>query len=164
MKDINEYKKQHERYDIGHACQAAFYCGYFCARYEEQITAFNALSNRSVSVDSDGIRLNGATRQEVLDFLKIFGGKWNKTPSEYYKDKIDYTQAIETPFDSEYQTFSLQVSQAEPPPSCVIEEYEELVPAQVVKKKRMVCPKPALDDANSVAEITEVAPIEEVVA
>lgn len=156
MKTLEEYKQYYESYDVGHHSKEAFYTGYFIAKYEAQINEFHGMErSRSLTIDANGIELSGAKRQDVLDFLKIFGGKWNKTPNEFYKDTIDYTQNLELPFEERYYDFRLKASQAEPPPSCIIEEYEELVPAQVVKKKRMVCPKPTPDEATEVAEITE---------
>lgn len=156
MKTINDYRKEYTAYDVGYQMDKSFRAGYFCARFEKEINQFNELpdTNSYVTVDGEGVHLNRGSRADVLGFIKIFGGRWNKTPNKYNPEKIDYRQEVETPFTTEHSKFLIEASQAEPPPSCVIEEYEELVPERMVKKKRMVCPKLDGDEAEQLVEIT----------
>jgi len=131
--------------------EQAFDTGFAMGYFAKQIQQFEEESNCDKLSCSSGINLQGATRDELMLFLKIFGGKWNKEVNSYYPDKIDYSQNIQHPFIPD-SVVTIQATQAEPPPSCKIVEVEELVPASIRKVRKMVCPEPTKDEAPEVIE------------
>lgn len=118
----------------------AWMVGYLSCKYRAQIEQFDAeVIGRHLYIDNGGISINGATREQLLKFLKIFGGDWDKNINDYYKDKMDYVQKI----DDGVCEYMLEATQVEPPAACqIVEEMveEPAQPARVVLKKRIVCP------------------------
>jgi hypothetical protein len=110
----------------------------------------------------NGIDCRPSSREECIQQLQAFGGKWDKEPEEYYKDKIRYSRSIEHNLGSAFNLF-IVISQAPPPASCRIEEVEELVPASVRKVKKMVCSKvqPSDEPVEIVEPVTEESTINE---
>lgn len=138
----------------------ALLTGVVLERYKTQIAAFHEkFPDRTLNIDETEITLQSSSREETVHFLKCFGGTWKKSLEEYQKDAIRYDQELAPiqPNVSSYYNFKLSIRSAAPPPSCKIEEYEEEVPAQVVKKRRIVCPKGELEVRDIDDEIIEPA-------
>jgi hypothetical protein len=72
------------------------------------------------------------SHDRVIEVIKAFGGKWEKSISARSGDRIDYR----TVFDG----FAVRCYAGEPPPACKIVEVEEYVPASVQKVRKLVCP------------------------
>ena len=133
-------------YDMGWNIRNAFNEGVILGLYHKQIEQFaNENNGREVSIRGNEIELNKATRIELLSFIRIFGGTWKKQVEDYQKDKIRYSQEVENPFYEDGK-IELKATEAEPPPTCVIEEVEELVPASVRKVRKMRCTPPEVDE------------------
>lgn len=81
-----------------------------------------------------GIDFDHLPHKDVIRVIRAFGGKWKKTP-------VDHTRIT---YETEVDGLTVRCWQGEPPPNCKIVEYEELVPeriipAMVIKKKKLVC-------------------------
>jgi hypothetical protein len=135
--------------------EQAFDTGFAMGFFAKQIQQFEEESNCNKLSCSSGINLRGATRDELMLFLKIFGGKWNKEVNTYYPDKIDYHQTIPHPFIVN-DFITIKATMAEPPPSCKIVEVEEMVPGSIRKVRKMVCPEPTKDEAPEVVKEVKV--------
>lgn len=151
-------------HNVGYLYSYGFRTGVVFAIYHAQITQFlEQFPDANLDIDGSDITLNGGERDQLLVFLKLFGGKWSKQADEYHKDKIQYMQEIPIPFLESYLIVIVAKEQA-PPPSCQIIEVEELVPASVRKIRKLKCPTPqeaATDDeAGLVVEPPPQAPTE----
>lgn len=85
------------------------------------------------------IDFDNLTHSQVVQVVRAFGGKWDKTVADSDKSRVDY-QTREP-----VSGVTIRCWQGEPPPSCKIVEVEEeipatVVPARKVKVKKMVCP------------------------
>lgn len=88
------------------------------------------------------VDINNPTREQSVEVIKALGvGKWQKSAS-FVAGKIDYVNTTFLP-DTNIRLWS-----SEPPPSCKLVEYDELIPETVIpahteKKFKMVCgPEP----------------------
>jgi hypothetical protein len=75
---------------------------------------------------------NNPGRELTVAALQLFGGKWTKEPCGY--STINYIQQIDG--------FTLRLYGASPPPSCRLEEVEEIIPAQPERREKrlkLVC-------------------------
>ena len=151
MKNIKTIRENKTKQNINWELNNAFISGWLCAKFEQEIQQIPDDCN--IALAYDGITIYPTTRENCVTVLQIFGGKWNKEVEEYYKDKIKYSRSIENIFENDMK---IVISQAPPPPSCRIEEVEELVPASVRKVKKMVCSKvEPNDEPVEVAETSE---------
>lgn len=146
--NIKELYEQRTHGDISFELTGSFTAGWLIAKFEEQL---NQLPKAKVDIGSYGIQCYPKTREECVKMLQLFGGRWTKTPDEFYKDKIRYSQKINNPFDQDWE---LVLAEAQPPASCQIIEVEELVPASIRKVKKMVCPTGTKDDEENVTEVS----------
>ena len=131
-----EYINQSQDFNFGYMLREQRLTGALLKRFEIQIDAFSDLfPDKELTVDAYSITLNHPEREEMLAFIKCFGGDWEKTVAEYDNTKINYEQKID-------DRTSLKVCYCAPPPSCKIVEEEVEVPAQEARKemrKRIVC-------------------------
>lgn len=133
----------------------AFMEGLIIGVFKNEIAAFEAqCPDKRIEIDGRKLYIEGATREELMVFIKIFGGTWKKEVEGYAPDKIRYSREIENPYYPNYR-FKLEASDCPPPPSCVIEEVEELVPASVRKVRKMRCTPPEADDVPVETQPTE---------
>lgn len=78
---------------------------------------------------------------QVIQVLKAFGGKWDKTLNG--GDRVDYRQQVDG--------VDVRCYRGEPPPNCQIIETTEIVPAQpetTRKVRKLVC-KEVIDASQS---------------
>jgi len=142
-------KSEYSEADYGYRLSSAFKAGFFAAIHRESIQQFHAVYPEMVlNIDGNGISFCGGDREQVLAFLKAFGGDWEKAPEDYYPDKIKYTRKIQC--DELEMEYTIEAGQAPPPPSCRIEETEEFVPASVRKVRKIVCPKTVNENPETV--------------
>ena len=144
--DIQDTYKNVIEHNVDYECKRAFVTGWLLAKFEEQL---KQLPDARIDFNNYGIECRPKTREEAVLMLQIFGGRWTKELNEHYKDKINYKQVINNPFDEDW---TLEVNEAPPPASCRIEEVEELVPASVRKVRKMVCPTGTNDEVENVVE------------
>lgn len=153
-------------YDVRYKLNSCMKTGILIGMFLDKITSFEAQTKRQLNIESGSIFLQKATREELLIFIKIFGGKWNKTVEDYYPDKIRYSQTIPNPLPNrKFDSMLIFVSEAEPPASCQIVEVDEPYPAGVRKTKKIIC-KQAEDEVpvekDTVTEKVEpTEPVEE---
>jgi hypothetical protein len=88
----------------------------------------------------DFMDFDGLTRPQVLEVIRAFPGKYDKTPG--YDGGLVYTSR-ETVLDGKFQ---VRIYNGEPPASCKIEETIEYVdvPARTERRvtRTVVCPEP----------------------
>ena len=149
MKNRQEEIKYVRENDLTYFTEQAFDSGFVLGYFFKQIQQFEEETNCDKISISSNVNLQSATREELLTFLKIFGGKWEKEVNTYRPDTIDYLQKIPHPFLAGNYIY-IKATQALPPPSCKIVEVEELVPASIRKVRKMVCPEPTKDEAPEV--------------
>ena len=140
MKAI-EYQEKHSSYEVGYALRNSFNAGFIAAKFEEQINQFAELHpDIELTIDGDSIQLSRPTQQEKLDFIKCFGGDWEKEVEDYDKTRLKYIQEVKLG----ERTVTLKIGYATPPPSCEIIEEDVLVPATEAhyEKKRVLKCKP----------------------
>lgn len=83
---------------------------------------------------SEGLDFNMPTREQVVEALKAFGGKWSKAPDD--SGNISYSRN-EGPV-------LIRLYRATPPPTCKIVEEEVwvdpvTVPGRMEKRRKLVC-------------------------
>jgi hypothetical protein len=87
---------------------------------------------------ADHLDFNNPNREATLAALQLFGGNWNK---ELCHDAtINYVQKIDG--------FTLRLYGAAPPPSCRLEEFEEIIPAQPERREKRL--KLVCDDKETI--------------
>lgn len=155
--NIDQYIKAKGDCDMTHRMENCIRIGYVLALYREQLTQWEEkFPDKQLTVDDDGITLRTDSREQTLSFISIFSGTYKKSLEDYQKDAIRYDQELPDLFGrgSEYTTykFNLSIRSAAPPPSCQIVEYEEAVPASVVKKRKIVCPVDEAIETKSVPQ------------
>ena len=82
----------------------------------------------------EGLDFDNLSHADVIKVIRGFGGKWKKEACG--DNRINY--------EAQIQGVRVRCWQGEPPPNCKVIEYEEIipervVPAQVVKKRKLVC-------------------------
>ena len=133
-----QYKHQYDTYDVGWATRNAWESGFTTAKFEQELAAFELLEpDIEVSINGFEVKINNPERSVLYNFLKTFGGDWEKTVNDWDKTKMDYTQKRDL--------FTLQVIAVTPPPACQIVEEDVVIPAQperIEKRKVIKCPEP----------------------
>ena len=138
--NITKILDKQSEFNIGYICRGSFLAGYCLAKHESEVTAFyEKQPDLELSFSSAGIVLEGATREQLTDFLLSFGGNWNKEINDYYPDKMNYRRDIRLENGIAY---SIKATEVTPPDSCKIVEVEEDVPATKRMVKKIVCPEP----------------------
>lgn len=90
---------------------------------------------------SSSLDFDGLSHPEIIKVVKGLGGKWKKEKTYGKEGRVNYEQTIDG--------IMVRCWNGEPPPSCRLVEYEEVIPAhtvpehvvpeQRVKKFKMVC-------------------------
>jgi hypothetical protein len=97
---------------------------------------FDSLAAPGSIYSASLIDFDNLTHPQIIEVIKTFPGKWDKTPSSAKSDRIDYI--------TEFDGVRLRCWQGEPPPSCKIVEVMEDVPAQPASQRlvrKIVCPE-----------------------
>lgn len=127
-------------YNLGYSIRRSFKEGFNRGYFQAKVEEFERVVGKPgrISFECGDITLEKATREEVLAFVRIFGGRWNKTVSVYDESKLNYIQQLPHPaIQDDYIT--LKASECEPPPSCRIVEETVTVPAHTEVVKKVVC-------------------------
>lgn len=148
MKAFNQVKN-YETYDVGYLRSSAFREGFLAGKFEVQINTFYELQpDIELNLNCNTIFLSGVNNRTILmDFLRAFGGKWEKSVNEYSKNKMDYIQEVLSDNGEKYYFKAIAVN---PPPACRIVEEEVDVPEQIIPahkkiRNRIVCPEPTTE-------------------
>lgn len=85
------------------------------------------------SICNELIDFDFLEHEDIIKVIRHFGGKWKK---EYAGGRVDYETTV--------GGIRMRCFHGNPPPNCKVVEYEEtvpehVVPAQIVKKKRLQC-------------------------
>lgn len=95
----------------------------------------------TISTGYQGLRFDFyfTNREDTMKIVKYFGGSWEKSIGDM---GIHYQRTLE-------DGTIIRCYNTEPPPCCIVEEYDELVPAQmtdayIAKRKRIICPEPSV--------------------
>jgi hypothetical protein len=139
MKSFEKFLDENSEYSMGWRLRSSFVSGYITAKYEVELNQFMEKHPEvSIDVSFSGITAICKTREILADFLLIFGGKWDKKINDYDTTLVDYSQQVTI---GEGKTIMLLAASAPLPPSCHVEEVEELIPAQTRKVKKIICGK-----------------------
>lgn len=98
---------------------------FFRKQIDEVCEVFTELR---VECDSRELEIYPQNDEEKFKVLESFGGIWNKELETYNEGKLKYVQEFTHPADDNDKCFVI-LRGANPPPSCRIEEVQELVPA-----------------------------------
>jgi len=86
----------------------------------------------------DWIDFNNPTRPQILEIIKAFPGKWEKSLNSADRKSMDYIRRVEG-------EPTMRIWGGELPPCCKLVEVEvdvPAVPAHKAKVQRVVCPEP----------------------
>lgn len=88
----------------------------------------------SVTCGSEKVDFENLSHADVIKVIRAFGGKWKKEPIG--DNQINYVTDIDG--------LLVRCWRGEPPPNCRVIEVEEMIPervipAQVIKRKKLVC-------------------------
>jgi hypothetical protein len=130
--------------DITYNLKSAYLTGYIAAKYEAKINIWNEnYVNNQLDVTSTGISLHSPDRDILMEFIKHFGGDFEKNIPTYEQDKMNYVQKhkiITGDNYYNYETYHIRATSVEPPAACKIVEEEVIVPAHKKMVRKIVCP------------------------
>lgn len=131
-------------HDINHNLKSAYLLGYVTAKYEAKINIWNEnYAKNQLDVSSTGITLYNPDRDILMEFIKHFGGDFEKSVTSYQLDKMNYVQPhklITGDNDYDYETYHIRATNVEPPAACKIIEEEVIIPEHKKMVRKIVCP------------------------
>jgi len=84
------------------------------------------------SVYCDTLDFNSLSREQTRTMLScLHAGKWEKSVNASMPDLIDYT--------GEVDGVKVRLWAAAPPESCRVVEFEEVIPATIIKRRKLIC-------------------------
>lgn len=161
------YEYDMTRMDMSYAMRTTVNQVRVLHHFKESIEKFHIkFPDVVLEIGTDKIEITAPERDngQLGWFLQCFPGKYEKKPNDY-GNGIDFIFSIKHPLTPRRGTFSFVASSVTPPPSCVIEEYDEVVPEHTIKKKKVVCkegvedqePLPPEDEPEMTDSMQEVA-------
>lgn len=138
---FENYEYEITRMDMSYVLRTAANQVRVLHHFKEAIEKFHIkFPDTVLEIGTDKIEITAPERDngQLGWFLQCFPGKYEKKPNDY-GNGIDFIFSIKHPLTPRRGTFSFVASSVTPPPSCVIEEYDEVVPEHTIKKKKVVC-------------------------
>lgn len=131
-------------YELNKQVAWAYYARAFVL---EHLATFDLLPDATLAgniIDFDNLK-----HEQVMEVVKAFPGRWRKEPNG---STIHYSITLRnTSKTADLCEIVLRCYAGEPPPNCQIVYEDVHIPAQIVRKARMVCiDRPALNGADSI--------------
>jgi hypothetical protein len=119
----------------------------------EHLATFDTLPDASLC--GDCIDFDRLEHSQVMEVIRSFPGRWKKEPNG---ERINYSITLRnTSRVAGLTEIKLRCYAGEPPPNCQVIYEDVLVPAQTVRKPRLICiDRPLVESGNG-----EVLPIED---
>lgn len=118
----------------------------------EHLSTFDSLPDATLAVDKK-IDFDNLSHEQVMEVIKAFPGRWKKEPNQ---GRVHYSIVLRNASKtSELYEIVIRCYNGEPPPNCQIVYEDVHVPAQIVKRAKMVCRDAPHLNGNHASEALE---------
>lgn len=118
----------------------------------EHLATFDALPDASLC--GDYIDFDGLEHSQVMEVIRSFPGRWKKEPNG---ERINYSITLRNSSKvTELTEIKIRCYSGEPPPNCQVVYEDVHVPAQTVRRAKLICKdQPLVSNGNGTSEVIE---------